>query len=261
MITSSITDMSLLSYKEIKHSMLFLSFFSHYTTPLYQFDNIDFIKDFLPVLLYTQWLVYKADFEIEYGQKDVKLFNQVHPWLDRKNILMDMLKHLDLYTPMAEKEANNLSEYWQLENQMMQGSEITHELLTKAIELRASDVLILHHICQKLTKKTLSQEIWEAIQTIEIIRDIEADLSQYEADMASDDFNIYCMFTKLYKTKARQLMQQELESRKTTYLDMIEKLPSHYNNIFKQLTTRYYTVRPPIQVPEIISSQTALIIE
>ena len=258
MIEEHLMNELVFSYREIKHSLKFLSFFSHYTQPLYGFTNIEFIKDILPISLFTQSLVYKADFEIELAQKIDAQSNSVQPWLDRKVMLIEMLKHLNIYTPMAEQEADRLAEYWQLENQMMKGSKIDPPMLKRAIELRASDILMLHHICQSLTQVTLSEEAWSCLRSIEFIRDIEADLRHYYDDVQSGDFNIYRMFAKFYGTDARRLLGQELKLRKTVYQESIERLPFNCRAIFKELTARYYEERPEIEVPEMIEHNFAL---
>ncbi len=248
------TEQLILNYREVNHSLLFLSFFSHYTAPLYQFDSIEFIKSFLPILLCVQGLVYEADIKIEKGQKDKSIFTGIDPWLKRKKIITSLAKKLNLYSPMLEKEADNLSEYWKIENKLMNDTEVSQELLIKAIELRASDIMMQHHICQKITKITFSKEVMETIQAIEIIRDIEADLRQYEKDIKNKDFNIYYMYTKLYGVQARSILSNELEKRKTAYTQMICALSPEYNKKFTELNNRYYTIRPSISVPECIIS-------
>jgi hypothetical protein len=150
---------------------------------------------------------------------------------------------------MLEKEADNLSEYWSLENKLMIMPEISREMLTKAIELRASDIMIHHHICQKITKIHFNKKVLEAIQVIEVIRDIEADLRQYKKDIKNNDFNIYCMFTRLYGSKARSILSDELKKRKILFDELINELPLDYKQRFVELKKRYYIVRPPICVP------------
>ncbi len=246
----SITDTALLSYRNVQHSMKFLSFFSQYVAPLYDFTEAQFMKDFFPIILSAQSLVYEADSEIEQGQKDPSTFRGVQPWIDQKNALMKLLKELGLYSDKIEKEADNLTEYWNLENQLIKGIDITHERLLDAIRLRPSDVMMLHHICQKIKGISLNDQVWQAIQGIEIIRDIEADLMQYENDVKNNDFNIYRMFIKLHKGDARKLLQDELNGRKLAYQKTIDQLPTPFKDKFQALTRSYYRERPPIPFPK-----------
>jgi len=247
----NIAEKPLWAYREIKHSLKFLSFFAHYVSPLYQFDQINFLKEYFPIILSTQGLVYSADFEIEAFQKLQR--STISPWIKRKKILLDLLTQLHLNSIKITKEANNLSVYWKLENRMMKkGAVITSCMLKNAIQLRASDIMILHHLCQKLSGIQYDAAAGQCIQSIEIIRDIEADLRQYEADVASDDFNIYRMFLKAYGNNARQILQQELDTRRSLYLTMTGNLPFGCREKFNELTKRYYNERPKIDVPETI---------
>jgi len=245
-----ITETALLSYKNIQHSMKFLSFFSQYAAPLYEFTEVQFMKDFFPVILSVQSLVYEADSEIEQGQKDPDKFRGVQPWVDQKIALMKLLKELGLYSTEIEKEADNLTEYWRLENQLMNDMDITHDKLLDAIRLRPSDVMMLHHICQKIKGISVNFQVWQAIQEIEIIRDIEADLRQYENDIKNNDFNIYRMFIKLHKRDARKLLQDELNNRKFSYQKTVDQLPEPFKGKFQDLIRIYYRERPPVSFPK-----------
>ncbi len=229
--------------------MKFLSFLFHYVAPLYEFTALEFQKDVYPIVLFTQALVYQADAEIEQGQKDLASYEGVQPWIVQKENLMELLKEIRLYSFPVEVEANHLTEYWILENDLMYGNAITPEKLSKAIELRASDVMMIHHIFQNIKGISLGEREWEAIQVIEVIRDIEDDVRCYEKDIASDDFNIYRMFVRFYGMEGQQRLQGELDQRWENYYNIVDSLPVQVREKFIELTNRYHEQRPRVTVP------------
>lgn len=241
----------ILSYREIRHSMKFLSFFFYYAEPLYGFQGILLMKEYLPILLCTQGLVYRADFEIEKAQKEQFLDRGHNPWLEEKGKLLEILKKLDLYSEQIEIQANHLLEYWDLESRLMAGEQVTLEKLQKAIQLRASDIIILHLICEKMSGIDLGKEVWRCIQSIEVIRDIEADLRQYQADFHHGDFNICRMFSRYYGAQAGVRLAEELNTRKTIFQTQVLSLSSPSLEAFQELVKRYEKERPPLGVPEI----------
>lgn len=239
----------LLSYGVVKHSMKFLSFLFHYVTPLYEFTPLELQKDVFPIILFTEGLVYKADGEIEQGQKTSDLYEGVQPWLVQKENLMEVLKEARLYSPSIEIEANNLTEYWNLENDLMSGKVITSEKLSKAIQLRASDVMMIHHIFQNIKGISFGEKEWKAIQVIEAIRDLEDDIRSYEKDIETDDFNIYRMFVKFYGQEGQQRLQDELDQLWKDYYEIVDSLPTQMREKFTKLTTLYHEQRPRVSVP------------
>ena len=162
---------------------------------------------------------------------------------------MELLKEIDLYSKEIENEADNLSTYWNLENRLILTEEINPEMLQTAIRLRPSDVYMLHAIFQKITGISFSTQTQKAIILLEEIRDIEADLRQYENDVKNNDFNIYRMFIKLHQKEAQDRLQYELDQRKMLYAEIIDQLPLPFQEKFIELTRCYYKERPPIQVP------------
>ena len=230
--------------------MKFLSFFEHYAKGLYGCSTTDFLRDLFPIVITTQALVYTADYEIEEAQK-TGLPDSDLPWMKQKNILMALLRQLNLYTIEAENEADLLTEYWTLENELMSGAEITEAKLDKAILLRASDIMMLHRICEKSMGIQFPKKVWSALQDIEVLRDIEADLRQYEKDVHNDDFNIYRMFIRYYgKEHAAQHINRIRKKLITRFTDKTSQLPSPYRERLESLLTHYYEQRPFIKVPK-----------
>lgn len=250
--TSSIAGTPILCFREVQHSMKFLSFFTYYAKDLYEISNTEFLRDLFPIVITTQSLVYTADYEIEESQKNGPS-DLVHPWLKQKTILMKILKEFDLYTIDAEREADLLTEYWTLENELMSGAEITKEKLNRAILLRASDIMILHKICEKKLGIEFPQKAWSALQDIEVLRDVEADLRQYEKDVINNDFNIYRMFIRYYgKEHAAQRIDVIRANLLASFNMKKNDLPAPFKERFERMLTRYYEQRPFIEVPEAI---------
>ena len=247
----SVSSIPIVSFREIQHSMKFLSFFVHYAKGLYGCSETQFLRDLLPLVITTQALVYTADYEIEEGQKNGASRGAL-PWLKHKETVMQLLREHDVYTPEAEKEADLLTEYWDLENGLMSHAVITEEKLEKAILLRASDVMMLHRICEKKMGIEFPSQVWDALQDIEAIRDIEADLRQYEKDVKNNDFNIYRMFIRFYGENAAARLNESRQLKLKAYREKLDQMSPHFKERLEKLLKSYYEQRPFIEVPKAI---------
>ncbi len=240
---------NILSYADIKHSMRFLSFFGTYTAPLYEFTLETYMHDYLPLMLLSEGIIYQADAMVEAAQKDELEYVGLQPWFERKAELMAIAQEIGAYSPEYEADADGVTAYWQVEDRMMVQGELTHELVVQAINLRVNDIMMMHHLCHHAAQKPYDADVWATLRVFEEIRDIEADLIEYQADVASRDFNVYRMFVKLYGAEGATHIEHELCERKERYQTMVAALPDQDRTAFEELTRLYYLGRPNRPIP------------
>ena len=245
------SNQPILAYTDIAHSMRFLSFFTTYAAPFYGCEVEVFDHDVLPTLLLSQGLIYQADAIIEAAHRGEGAYAGLEPWFERRQLLLDTLRALDLYTPMMEAEADNVTAYWRLEDRMMVAGEITRELIDGAIELRVSDIMLLHVICHRLTGRTDDAHTWTIIRRFEELRDIDADIIEYQADVEAGDFNIYRMMVALYGQAAAKELAASRDAHKAALAASIERCDPDGRAHWQALLDRYYAGRPerPISEP------------
>lgn len=238
-----------LSYADIAHSMRFLSFFTMYVAPFYERSVEVFEREVLPTMLLSQGLIYQADAIIEAAHRGEGDYAGLEPWFERRRTLLDTLQALGLYVPMMEREADNVTAYWRLEDQMMVAGEITEAAIMGAIDLRVSDIMLLHAICHRMTERTHDAATWTAIRRFEELRDIDADIIEYAADVASGDFNIYRMMIALRGADAAGWLHAIREARKKAMAEAIAACDESQQARWRGLLKRYYAGRPERPVP------------
>lgn len=239
-----------LSFCDIEKAHRILGNVAHYNAPYYRHaaESIG-EQSFYPLLLFTEALVYQADVEIEAAQRGVIPFTDQQPWLERQAILTALLRQLGLLSAGVQAEMCNLATYWHLENAMMYHGEISHQLVVDALSLRASDIMIVHHLLHQLLSMPFDKRIVAALQAWEILTEIECDLREYPADVADNEYNTYRMFVRLYRSEAVAQMEQEWRRRQGLFEQAVAALPRAYQEVFHQLLPQLHSRRPRPAMP------------
>lgn len=218
------TKMPIVTYESLSKAAYILEETFHVFKPFYGFSNETFFGLYQGVLLFVESMVYQADPEIEAGQRGAAHFFDVDPWLARRAIVLGLLKELELLTPEMEALTDSLGRYWQLENQLMAQATISYELIDQALQLRSSDLMLLHHILHALMGLPCRSEVFEALSAMETVFELEFDLREYEQDVADNNFNTYRMFVKLYGEEAYTRMKQEVAYRQQRFEQKVSSL-------------------------------------
>ena len=235
---SSVNIQPYISYKGMQKSARILRDFTTFYFPLHGLCDQDFFT-YYPLLGFVEALIYQADQDLEAGKVDEK------PYTRNKNIILSLLKEIDCYDPLIERELDNGEEYVDLESKMMYSGKFSYEDIIKAVKLRPFDFRVLHCILFRMMNKPFDEKILALIWPVETIADIEDDIYQYPEDVENNHYNTYRMFVKLYGKDAPNRLQKELdyfsdifrgklsqyqESEQRRYLDIFslfrERMPS-----------------------------------
>lgn len=237
------------SYRGLKKSARLLYDFSYFYFPLHDVPQRKFFE-YYPLLAFVEALVYEADELVESGQADQQEYKGVKPVTQMKNIDLALLKELNLYDPLIEKELEQGEEYYRLENQMMHDKEVTYDILVRACERRTFDMRVLHRIFFRLLEKPYDERLFELIRPMEILADIEDDIEQYKDDVASNSFNTYRMFVKLYGKEGKQKLEAEVDKYVRQVEANLKSLPWRRRLKFTRLLLQFRKDHPEQKIPE-----------
>jgi hypothetical protein len=209
-------------------------------------------KPFYPILLFAEALVYQADVEIEAGQRGYVPFTDEKPWLDRRALLLSVLEELGVDDRGVTEESSNLARYWQLENQVLQrmrAGTLTHELVMRAMDLRASDVMMLHHMLHRFLDVPRDAATFRALLAWEVMLEIDWDLDEYADEVATNDYNTYRMFVNLYGEEAPARIAAERARREAVFHERVAELPIQQQTVFRSLQPNLHARRPRPDTP------------
>jgi hypothetical protein len=245
----SIVEKPFVSYKGMKKSAQLLYDFFYFYFPLHGLKLKDFFA-YYPILGFVEAMVYETDVLVEAGQADNAAYAGETPVTRMKNIDLELLKSLDLYDPMIEKELENGERYYRLENKMMHDKVVTHEIVIEAAEYRTFDLRVLHTILLKLLKKPYDEKLFQLIHPVEVIADIEDDLKQYQDDVKDNSYNTYRMFVKLYGKEARQRLQKEIKRYEDMMFQGLAKISCWKRWKYLKMLAIYRKDHPETAIPE-----------
>jgi hypothetical protein len=246
----SIESQPTLAFREIAKAHRILGNVFHYNTPYYQLGTAEIGgKPFYPLLLFAEALVYQADVEIERAQHGIIPFAGQQPWQKHQALLTSMFQQQNLLTEGVRDEMSNLTTYWELENALMYHGRLSHELVVQALSLRASDIMMIHHLVHQLLPRPYDAQVFIALLAWEILTEIECDLREYPADVAADDYNTYRMFVRLYGDKAPAHMAVEWQRRQDYFDAAVAALPTTKQLVFQSLAPQLHSRRPRPAIP------------
>jgi len=220
----SITQTPLFSCEAVqKAAPIVNDYFRNLYFPIHDIYEQEFFT-YLPTLLAVECLVYQADLTAENAKK-VNLLQGKGSYFKEltklKFSFINILKGLNSYDSIIEKEVARGEEFIKLENKINRNSEgiIEHSDIRRIAELRPSDVRLLHCILFRMLDKPYDEKLLSLLWPVEIIADLQNDLNHYTADVDQKQYNTYRMFVKLYKERASDYIKAEL---------------NHYENLFKE---------------------------
>lgn len=251
-MTSQISDVMTqpyISYLGMHKSARVLNAVTSFYFPIYELSQKDFFT-YYPVLGFVEALVYQTDEAVEANQKEKPFSAIKNPWYQRQNLIIDLLKERDLYHPLIEKELENLGKYYDLENQLMSQSYVTHEDVIKAAELRTSDARALHRILLQMAHIPSNEKAFEILWPLEVIADIQDDITQYKDDVEKNHYNTYHMFVKIYGKEAPNYLEEELDKYEYCFVERLSDLSMDEQKVYMKIVSQYQEEHSLPNIPE-----------
>lgn len=198
---------------------------------------------YCPTLVSIESLIYQVDLVAENSKNIDIVYSKNEDYqslLILKHSFPKLLKELDLYDSVIEKELVRGEEYVKLENKITAEGVIKHSEVMRVAELRPSDVRLLHCILFRLLGKPYDEKLLSLLWPVEVIADIENDFKDYADDVAKERYNTYRMFVKLYKENAPEYIKAELDNYENLFKERIATFPT---NIREKLMALYSQFR------------------
>ncbi len=196
-----------------------------------------------PVLLFIEYLVYRADAVAEAG-KDVDLDiarNREYVALAAyKARFIQVLKKLALYDRCAAREIEMGEAYLRLENRVTSSKRADHGEVMRLAELRPSDVRLLHCLLFGLLDRACDEALLALLWPVEVIADIGNDFRHYAADVAHGRYNTYAMLVKLHGGHAPDVVRAEIGRYERQFLDRLVGFPLERRPELLRLCARLY---------------------
>lgn len=218
----------LVSYQAIQKAARIIKYVYRFYFPLHGLDLED-IFTYYPTLTSVESIIYQADIIMENGQNTKISYTPNDD--DRSGLkilkasLVNLLKELNCYDSTIEKELTRGEDFIKLENKIMLGEVIKHSDVMRVAELRSSDVRLLHLVLFRLLEKAYDEKLLSLVWPVEVIADIEDDLSGYADDVAQGNYNTYRMFVALYQENAPKYIKAKLDYYESLFKERLSTFP------------------------------------
>lgn len=196
-----------------------------------------------PILLFTEYMVYRADAVIE-KSKDIDLDvvkNHDYDALHRaKRRFEAILRRANCYNSSVARQIDLGEQYVRLENKVTSNRTVDYSEVMRLAELRPSDVRLLHSMIFALLKRPCDDDLLALLWSVEVLADIGNDLVHYGADVARGQFNTYAMFARLYGRNAPERIRAEISRYERRYLAELARFPAARQAQLNVLCARRY---------------------
>lgn len=213
-------------------------------------------------LLFIELLVYQVDALTEKSKSvdlDVvrnKDYDSLHRY---KRLFVSLLKAARAYNAEAAREVEFGEEFVRLENRVSSSKRITSAEWVRLIELRSSDVRLLHSMVFALLGRPSDESLMALLWPVEVLSDIANDFDHYAADVASGEFNAYAACIALRgPDEAPACIRALVREYEQRYQDLLVAFPAARRADLDALCARRYrqrlrTVPQPLPQPGYIT--------
>ncbi|WP_436536075.1 hypothetical protein [Actinoplanes sp. HUAS TT8] len=196
-----------------------------------------------PVLFLVEFLVYRVDAVAEHT-RDIALEaddNQDYRKLVRyKQAFAALLRRLGAYDDAVGHQLDQGERYVRLENQVTAHGAADHETVLRLVELRSSDLRLLHAMIYPLSGRPVDQPMLDLLWPVEVLADIGNDLAHYEHDVRTGNFNAYDAFVRLYGPDAPRRLRAETARYERLFQERLSELPDRRRVPVATLCLRRY---------------------
>lgn len=217
--------------------------------PIYDLTTVDFFQ-YYPILGFIEALVYQADMEIEAEQHQKIPLQQTSRWQSKKNIILLLIKELNLKHWSIDHYLNQLGKFYNLETKLMTSQTFTHADISQINELRSSDYRILHSIIIQSLGKTYDRSIFDMMWPIEVVTEIYDDIYSYSRDVLAGDFNTYNLFVKLYGKEAPKYLEAEMNRYEKMFDDSLNQLSPNSQQLYSFIWSQIQQIYPRPKIPQ-----------
>lgn len=238
-----------ISYYGMKKSARIMRDILLFYFPIYNLNVNDFFKNY-PILGFIEALVYQADIEIEAEQQQKITLQQTSRWQAKKNIILLLLKELQLKHWSIDYYIDKLGEFYNLETKLMTSQTFIHTDISQINELRSSDYRVLHSLLIQSLGKTYEQTPFDVMWPIEVVTEIYDDIYSYKSDVVAGNFNTYALFVKLYEKEAPKHLEAEMNHYEKLFDDYLNKLPLTYQRVYSFIWSQMQQIYPRPEIPQ-----------
>ena len=203
-------------------------------------------------LLFIELLVYQVD-AISEKSKSVDLdvvrnedYETLHKYKEK---FRSLLRIMHAYNESTEQQMEYGEQYVRLENKVTSHQVIEYEDLIRLIELRSSDVRLMHSMIFALLGRPCESGLMDLLWPVEVLSDIANDLDHYAADVKNGQFNAYAAFVALYGDEAPARIRAEIDRYEGCYRELLAEYPESRQAELDALCARRYRARTAI-IPE-----------
>jgi len=212
-----------------------------------------------PVLLFIEYLVYRADAVAEAGRDidlDIVRNREYVALAAYKARFIRVLQRLALYDRCAAREIEMGEQYLRLENRVTSNGTADHGEVMRLAELRPSDVRLLHCLLFGLLERPCDEALLALLWPVEVIADIGNDFRHYAADVAHGRYNTYAMLVKLHGGDAPDVVRSEIGRYEREFLDRLADFPLARRPELLRLCARLYrrhteTIPAPVRAERV----------
>ncbi|PWK36032.1 hypothetical protein BC793_12413 [Actinoplanes xinjiangensis] len=201
-----------------------------------------------PLLFLVEYLVYRVDSVTERSQHiDLEVtraadYDTLHRY---KAAFARLLRGLGVHSDAVAAQLDAGEQYVRLENRVTSGPQPSAVEVLRLVELRPSDVRLLHAMIFGLLRRPADQRMLDLLWPVEVLADIGNDISHASGDIAAGRFNTYGVFLRLYHDEAPQRLRTEIEHYERLFHERLAELPPGRRQDLKDLCERRY--RPLIR--------------
>lgn len=212
-----------------------------------------------PVLLFIEYLVYRADAVAEAGKDidlDVARSREYAALAAYKARFIRVLERLALYDRCVEREIERGEQYLRLENRVTSSGRADHGEVMRLAELRPSDVRLLHCLLFGLLDRPCDEALLSLLWPVEVIADIGNDFRHYAGDVARGRYNTYDVLVRLHGDDATDVVRSEIARYERQFLDRLAGFPVARRPELRRLCARLYrrhtaTIPAPIRAERV----------
>jgi hypothetical protein len=217
--------------------------------PIYNLNAVDFFK-YYAILGFIEALIYQADFEVETEQHQQIPLHKSSCWSAKQNIILQLIKELNLEHWSINYYVNQLEELCDLETKLITTQIFTHADISQINELRSSDYRLLHSLLIQNLGKDYDQAIFDVMWPIEVVTEIYDDIYSYKGDVVAGDFNTYDLFVKLYGKEAPEFLEAEMDRYEKMFNDIVAQLPTYSQQLFYSIWSQMQQIYPRPKIPQ-----------
>jgi hypothetical protein len=205
-------------------------------------------------LLFIELLVYQVD-AITEKSKSVDLdvvrnedYETLHKYKEKFRSLLRLLR---AYNETTARQMDYGELYVRLENKVTSSQTVDYADLIQLIELRSSDVRLMHGMIFALLGRPCDDKLMELLWPVEVLSDIANDLDHYAKDVAAGQFNAYAAFVALFGAEAPARVRAEIDRYEERYRGLLAAYPPGDQARLDALCARRYRSRTA-RIPEVL---------